>query len=165
MNTKLVYRSEVLTKKSIKLVRVHSRVTFKNNGYTLVESMIALGVLIVTSFLVTLLFTHLQKQPQSVQSEETALFFSMIGKEIREAATVEVRNNALFISLPSGEMVSFTRYHSLIRKQVNGLGHEVWVQNIQDMKVEEIENQYVYVTLTDQDGKQARRSYRRIHHE
>ncbi len=115
--------------------------------------------------MITILLTHLQKQPQSLQSEETALFFSMIGKEIREAGAVEIRNNALFITLSTGEVVSFTRYHSLIRKQVNGLGHEVWVQNIQEMKVEETEEHYVYVTLTDKEGKQAHRGFRKIGYE
>ncbi|MGA4719439.1 competence type IV pilus minor pilin ComGF [Fictibacillus nanhaiensis] len=146
-------------------MRVHSEIPANKNGYTLVESMIALGILIVITFMMTMLLTHLQKQPQSVQSEETALFFSMIGKEIREAATFEVRNNALFITLSTGEVISFARYHSLIRKQVNGLGHEVWVQNIQEMKVEEIEERYIYVTLTDKEGNQAHRGFRRIRHE
>nr|WP_269819594.1 ComGF family competence protein [Fictibacillus halophilus] len=115
--------------------------------------------------MITLLLTHLQKQPQSIQSEETALFFSMIGKEIREAAAVEVKNNALFITLSTGEVISFTRYHSLIRKQVDGLGHEVWVQNIQEMKVEEIQDSFVNVTLTDKEGNEARRGFRRMGHE
>nr|WP_255552632.1 ComGF family competence protein [Fictibacillus sp. 7GRE50] len=165
MNTKLVFRSEVLTKKSIPRVRVHYEITADKNGYTLVESIIALGVLIVTTLVISLLLTHLQKHPQSVQSEETALFFSMIGKEIREAATVEVKNNALFITLSTGEVISFTRYHSLIRKQVNGLGHEVWVQNIQEMKVEEINGSFINVTLNDKEGNQVRRGFRRIGYE
>lgn len=143
-------------------MQVHCRSTKDKNGYTLVESIIALSVIFVTAFVIALLLTHLQKHPQSVQSEEAALFFSMIGKEIREATTVEVKNNALFITLSTGEVISFTRYHSLIRKQVNGLGHEVWVQNIQEMKVEEIEGSFVKVTLTDKDGKQTRRGFRRI---
>jgi competence protein ComGF len=146
-------------------VRVHSEITADKNGYTLVESLIALGVLIVTALVISLLLTHLQKHPQSVQSEETALFFSMIGKEIREAATVEVKNNALFITLSTGEVISFTRYHSLIRKQVNGLGHEVWVQNIQEMKVEEINGSFINVTLNDKEGNQVRRGFRRIGYE
>lgn len=108
---------------------------YNNEGHTIIEAMISLVVLLVLASVISLLIAPLQKQPTSTQFEESGLFFSMLGKEVREGIAIEVKNNGLYITQPSGDVLSFTKYHSLIRKQVNGLGHEVWVQNIQGWRL------------------------------
>lgn len=86
----------------------------------------------------------------------------MLGKEVREGKSVEIRNNGLYITQTTGDVLSFTKYHSLIRKQVNGLGHEVWVQNIQEMLIEKQSDTSLKVTVIDTKGKELMRVFRRL---
>lgn len=132
------------------------------DGHSLIEAIIALGVLLVLASLIPLLLFPIQRHPPSILLEETALFFSMLGKEVREGKSIEVRNNGLYITQTAGDELSFTKYHSLIRKQVNGLGHEVWVQNVQDMVVTYTSDKFIKITLRDAQGKEFIRVFRRL---
>jgi competence protein ComGF len=73
-----------------------------------------------------------------------------------------VNNNSLYITLTNGNVLSFSRYHSLIRKQVNGLGHEVWVQNISEMVLKKHSDVLLVVKLIDTQGNEYERFFRRI---
>ncbi|KZE66403.1 hypothetical protein AWM68_08570 [Fictibacillus phosphorivorans] len=137
------------------------RILYKE-GYTFVEAIIALGVLLVLASLVPLLLSPIQKQPPSIQLEEISVFLSMLGKEVREGRSIEVRNNGLYITQTTGDVISFTKYHSLIRKQVNGQGHEVWVQNIQELLIEKQSGTSFKVTVIDTKGKELMRVFRRF---
>lgn len=131
-------------------------------GHTFVEAIIALGVLLVLASLVPLVLSPIQKQPSSIQLEEISIFLSMLGKEVREGRSIEVRNNGLYITQTTGDVISFTKYHSLIRKQVNGLGHEVWVQDIQELLIEKQSGTSFKVTVIDTKGKELMRVFRRL---
>jgi competence protein ComGF len=126
------------------------------------EAFIALTVILMLSSLIPLLFIPIQKQPPNPQLEETSLFFSMLGKEIREGKSIEVNNNSLYVTHTNGNVLSFSRYHSLIRKQVNGLGHEVWVQNISEMVLKKHSDVLLVVKLIDTQGNEYERFFRRI---
>lgn len=135
---------------------------FNKEGHTIIEAIISLVVLLVLASVISLLIPPLQKQPTSTQFEESELFFSMLGKEVREGIAIEVKNNGLYIMQPSGDVLSITKYHSLIRKQVNGLGHEVWVQNIQEMEIDSLSETSLRVRLRDNKGKEYMRVFRRL---
>jgi competence protein ComGF len=149
-------------KKCTKYVQATINYAESKNGHTLIEAIIALAVLLMLSSLIPLLFIPIQKQPPISQFEETSLFFSMLGKEIREGKAIEVNNNSLYITLSNGTVLSFSKYHSLIRKQVNGLGHEVWVQNIREWVLEKHSDVLFAVKIIDTKGHEYRRFFRRI---
>ncbi|MBY6035520.1 prepilin-type N-terminal cleavage/methylation domain-containing protein [Fictibacillus nanhaiensis] len=130
-------------------------------GYTLIEVVIALGVLLMIASLLPSFLIPIQKQPPLSQLEETSLFFSMLGKEIREGKLLEVNNNILFITDSNGDVKSFSKYHTLIRKQVNGLGHEVWLQNINSIKLEKQSDLLLAIQIIDKDGHEYKRLFRR----
>ena len=132
------------------------------SGYTLLEVIIALGVMLMLTSLIPLLLIPIQKAPTFSQLEDTILFFSMLGKEIREASSIEIRNNQLFIAEDDGNVTSFSKYHSLIRKQINGLGHEVWLQNIRSLEVKSLSEDFIEVEIKDSFDRQYDRVFRRI---
>jgi competence protein ComGF len=68
----------------------------------------------------------------------------------------------LYITLSNGNVLSFSKYHSLIRKQVNGLGHEVWMQNIREMVLEKHSDVLFTVKIIDTKGNEYQRFFRRI---
>lgn len=162
MSMKSVLHLWEITKKSIRHVQAIIKYAISQKGYSLMEAFIALTVLLMLSSLIPLLFIPIQKQPPNPQMEETSLFFSMLGKEIREGKSIEVNNNSLYVTLTNGNVLSFSRYHSLIRKQVNGLGHEVWVQNISEMILKKHSDALIAVKLIDTQGKEYERYFRRI---
>ncbi|MFG6494207.1 ComGF family competence protein [Fictibacillus sp. UD] len=159
---KYVLRLMVLTIKSTQPVQVLTKRILHKDGHTFVEAIISLGVMLILASLVPLLLSPIQKHPPSIQLEETSVFLSMLGKEVREGKSVEIRNNGLYITQTTGDVLSFTKYHSLIRKQVNGLGHEVWVQNIQEMLIEKQSDTSLKVTVIDTKGKELMRVFRRL---
>jgi competence protein ComGF len=162
MNMKSVLHLRELIKKSIRHVQAFIKYADSQKGYSLMEAFIALTVLLMLSSLIPLLFIPIQKQPPNPQLEETSLFFSMLGKEIREGKSIEVNSNSLYVTLTNGNVLSFSRYHSLIRKQVNGLGHEVWVQNISEMVLKKHSDVLLAVKLIDRQGNEYERFFRRI---
>lgn len=162
MSMKSVLHLRELTKKSIGHVQAIIKYADSQKGYSLMEAFIALSVLLMLTSLIPLLFIPIQKHPPNPQLEETSLFFSMLGKEIREGKSIEVNNNSLYITLTNGNVLSFSRYHSLIRKQVNGLGHEVWVQNISEMVLKKHSDVLLAVKLIDTQGNEYERFFRRI---
>jgi competence protein ComGF len=149
-------------KKDMKHVHTINKCLQGNTGHTLVEVIIALAVIVMITSLFPLLLIPIQKHPPITQLEETSLFFSMIGKEIREAKAIEVNNNTLYITNANQDVISFSKYHSLIRKQVNGLGHEVWVQNVHSIVMEMAKDILLTVTITNNDGLKMQRVFRRI---
>lgn len=162
MSMRSVLNLRELTKKSIRHVQAIIKYADSQKGYSLMEAFIALTVLLMLSSLIPLLFIPIQKQPPNPQLEETSLFFSMLGKEIREGKSVEMNNNSLYVTLTNGNVLSFSRYHSLVRKQVNGLGHEVWVQNISEMVLKKHSDVLFAVKLIDTQGNEYERYFRRI---
>ncbi|MCM3716790.1 ComGF family competence protein [Fictibacillus phosphorivorans] len=151
-----------LTEKSIRRVQAIIKYADSQKGYSLMEAFIALTVLLMLSSLIPLLFVPIQKKPSVPQMEETSLFFSMLGKEIREGKFFDVNNHSLFITLSNGDVAEFSKYHSLVRKQVNGLGHEVWVQNIRQMILKKHSNELLTVKLIDTQGNEYERYFWRI---
>jgi competence protein ComGF len=162
MNIKSVFSFKLQIRKNIQFVRAITRYTVSQSGTTLIETIIALTVLLLLSSLLPLLFIPIQKQPAISQLEETSLFFSMLGKEIREGEIIEVNNDSLFITHSDGNVISFSKYHSLIRKQVNGLGHEVWVQNISELVLEIQSDVLLTVKIIDDKGHVYQRLFRRV---
>jgi competence protein ComGF len=162
MSMRSVFDSKLRIKKSTQHVQAIIKNADSEKGHSLMEALIALTALLMLSSLIPLLFLPIQKQPPRSQMEETLLFFSMLGKEIREGKKIEVSNSSLNITLSNGNVVSFSKYHSLIRKQVNGLGHEVWVQNISDMVLKKHSDVLLEVKLVDTQGRVYQRSFRRI---
>jgi competence protein ComGF len=134
----------------------------KSEAFSLIEVIIALSVLLLLTSLIPLLFTPLQKNPSPSQFEDTSLFFAMLGKEIREASSLTIENNSLFLTRSNDDVVSFSKYRTLIRKQLNGLGHEVWLQNIAGMVVEMRDDGLIEVTLTDTDGHHYQHAFWRM---
>jgi competence protein ComGF len=147
------------TTKSVRATHFNFRT---QEGFTLIETIIALAVLVMLSSLVPLLLAPIQKHPPSSQLEETALFFSMLGKEFREGSSFQITNNVLFIKKTGGDEISFSRYRTLIRKQINGMGHEVWLQEIQLFTPFKHSDKLLEIKIIDSEGNEYNRSFQRI---
>jgi competence protein ComGF len=155
-------RSQPLINESTKPVQAHINQICKEEGHTLIEALMALSVMVLLAYIISFSLIPIQEKPISAQFEETNLFFTMLGKEVREGVSIEVRNNMLYITHSNGDVISFSKYHNLVRKQVNGLGHEIWVQNIREMQMNKHSDLILTVVLIDFEGNEFKRFFRRL---
>jgi competence protein ComGF len=109
----------------------------RTGGFTLLEMLIVLlGVLLVLSFLPALLDVRwLQKEPlQRFNRLEWHVFLQQLKSEVRESAQLETNGTTLYAYKRNGEKVSFERYGTIIRRRVNGQGHETVLQAVADVR-------------------------------
>jgi competence protein ComGF len=100
-------------------------------GFTLIEALIAfsIGCTLLTFFPIVINMFYEQKKAE-LNEKEVELFFTQAGKEIREAITLNETWRKLEIIKQDGKKVTYERYGTLIRRQVNEKGHEVMLQNV-----------------------------------
>jgi competence protein ComGF len=126
-----------------------------NRGFTLVEMLVTLsGFLLIVSLLPLLLNIDWMKVNQSerFQRLEWQLFIQQVTSEIREAKEIEVNNQTLYLYKFTGEKVSFEKYGYLIRRRVNGQGHEILLQYISDVQYQ-LEVNGIRIKVMTERGK------------
>jgi competence protein ComGF len=104
----------------------------KDEGFTLLESLIALFciMMIVILFLQTATSLRLLIMPnQSFHLQEWELFLNQLKKEVHNSTSITVQNNKLNM-ISENNLILIENYNDKIRRRVNGQGHEVMLQNI-----------------------------------
>jgi competence protein ComGF len=128
----------------------------QNSGFTLVEMLITLsGLLIIVSFMPMLLNIQWIKEHQSERFNrlEWQVFARQITSEVREAREVEIKQSAIYLYKFNGEKVSFEKYGNLIRRRVNGQGHEILLQSISAVQYK-MEHDGIRVKVRTEQGKE-----------
>jgi competence protein ComGF len=140
-------------------MRIKAR--WNEKGITLIELIISLAIILAIAALVPLLIkaiTFAGKESKGTTIEETEMFFTDIGKEIRVAKEVGVSQQQLVLKAKNGDILVFSFYQGRIRKQVNGTGHEIWLQNTASFTAEN-NGRWIILKIVDFAGKKAERSY------
>jgi competence protein ComGF len=128
----------------------------QNRGFTLVEVLITLSsLLFIVSFMPMLLNIDWIKKQQSERFSrlEWSVFARQIASEVREARELEVKQSTLYLYKFTGETVSFEKYGNLLRRRVNGQGHEILLQFISNVQYK-IEHNGITVKVTSDQGKE-----------
>lgn len=117
---------------------------FKTNqkGFTLLEVMTALVIvtLIITAFTHSYAVWRQVDTTVNNPSEQELLLFQLQMKRLFEMETdyaVSSRSSFNTWSDKHNDIISYAQYQSLIRRQVNQLGHEVLMQRITHFRVHE----------------------------
>lgn len=115
--------------------------TFHKNGqgFTLIELLIGLTIF---STILLLLPSVFKLVDLNSQTDEMAVrqFFHFATDEIQVSAGRSINNNRIQLITSNNNTVTISHYNQLIRRQVNGTGHEVLVRNITEFKVEPTQN-------------------------
>ncbi|MBK5442531.1 competence type IV pilus minor pilin ComGF [Peribacillus sp. TH24] len=126
----------------------------KNDGFTIIEMLFSLMILMTTSIFILQLFSIIHTQLESkdkLHPKEWEIFTMQMQQEVRGAKSQDVIENKLY--LLSGDQLSFIeQYEDKLRRRVNGKGHEVILQNISKFKVEKDGNVIVLKNITDKAG-------------
>ncbi|MGE7182927.1 competence type IV pilus minor pilin ComGF [Peribacillus sp. NPDC006672] len=137
----------------------------KNDGFTMIEMLFSLMILMTTSLFVLQLFSIIHTQMGSVDKlhpKEWEVFTMQMKQEVRSSKDQDVMGNKLY--LLSGEQLSaFEQYEDKVRRQVNGMGHEVILQNISEFRVEK-DGGVIVINITDKAGTTFSRRFHPFFH-
>ncbi|PPA71397.1 competence type IV pilus minor pilin ComGF [Jeotgalibacillus proteolyticus] len=112
---------------------LHKPVCKMSNGFTLIEVMICLAALTIIAALMPLIFTSLFKMNENLEysiHEEWDLFSIQFRNEVKLHQTLRVEPQRLTLTSPEGNLIVFSLYGSLLRRQVNGAGHEIYLTSL-----------------------------------
>ena len=123
------------------------------NGFTLLEVLISFSiVLIIISFLTPFLQIIGENKSVGLNKYEWEVFKQQAAIEVRAASEMTISLNSLTLTGLAGEKISYERYQDIIRRRVNGTGHEIMVQRIASVKYEPIVNG-VLISIVDHTGQ------------
>ncbi|MFP7171023.1 competence type IV pilus minor pilin ComGF [Terribacillus sp. 7520-G] len=107
--------------------------TSSDKGFTLLEALIALGILIlILSSIPPLLAPLVQNtEPESLSVRQALHFISM---EVHKGNFVRIEDDRLFIEDQQGRIAVFEQYKDMIRRRVNGKGHEIYLHHIEKLE-------------------------------
>jgi competence protein ComGF len=132
-----------------------------NRGFTLVEMLLAFSIFsLIVSFLPLMLPIIIDERPldERIQRLEWEVFISQIKKEIRMGQRVTVLNQRIQLEM-DGQIIIYEKYGSNLRRRVDGKGHEILIQKVEDFRFEKLVNG-ILVTITDTYGHQYREEIR-----
>lgn len=125
----------------------------KNDGFTMIELLFSLLILMTTSLFVLQLFSIIHTQMGSVDKlhpKEWEVFTMQMKQEVRSSKAQDVMGNKLYL-LSGEQLSSLEQYEDKIRRRVNGMGHEVILQNISEFRVEK-DGSVIVISITDKAG-------------
>ncbi|MGE7905505.1 competence type IV pilus minor pilin ComGF [Peribacillus sp. NPDC094092] len=125
----------------------------KNDGFTMIEMLFSLMILIATSLFVLQLFSIIHTQMGFVDKlhpKEWEVFTMQMKQEVRSSKDQDVMGNKLYL-LSAEQLSSFEQYEDKVRRRVNGMGHEVILQNISEFRVEK-DGGVIVINITDKAG-------------
>ncbi|MFD6439300.1 competence type IV pilus minor pilin ComGF [Peribacillus sp. NPDC060186] len=132
----------------------------KNDGFTIIEMLFSLMIVMTTSIFILQLFSIIHTQLESkdkLHPKEWEIFTMQMQQEVRGAKSQDVIENKLY--LLSGDQLSFIeQYEDKLRRRVNGKGHEVILQNISKFQVEKDGN-VIVLNITDNAGNNVIRRF------
>ncbi|MGG0412939.1 competence type IV pilus minor pilin ComGF [Peribacillus simplex] len=125
----------------------------KNDGFTMIEMLFSLMILMTTSLFVLQLFSIIHTQMGTVDKlhpKEWEVFTMQMKQEVRSSKVQDVMGNKLYL-LSGEQLSSFEQYEDKVRRRVNGMGHEVILQNISEFRVEK-DGSVIVIKITDKAG-------------
>ncbi|MGG4267457.1 competence type IV pilus minor pilin ComGF [Peribacillus simplex] len=125
----------------------------KNDGFTMVEMLFSLMILMTTSLFVLELFSTIHTQVRSIDKlhpKEWEVFTMQMQQEVRSSKVQDVIENKLYL-LSGEQLSSIEQYEDMVRRRVNSMGHEVILQNISEFQVEK-DGGVIILNITDKAG-------------
>ncbi|WP_081779331.1 ComGF family competence protein [Oceanobacillus picturae] len=123
----------------------------KSSGFTMIQSLLAISFLALSlPFLASLLKAAdipLHEQELSIQQ-----FFTFLQDDVKNATSFKLKDagKILELNLVGGSTTTLEKYGNLIRRRVNGTGHEVYLRNIASLRFEPAAYGFsIFVTMED----------------
>lgn len=118
--------------KSVKKNFAYTVIKANEKGFTLLSMLMTVALISLT---IPLLMSIIYVIPDPMNDETSSIyhFFYFLRDDLLFATNYSIDNNILFLELPSGEIATIEKYGSLIRRQVDRKGHEIYVRDVKDL--------------------------------
>lgn len=132
--------------------RSHACLDFLHNqrGFTLLSMLLTLAILFITVPFLEYV-TKTLNNPSNYTDLSFYQFFHFLRDDILRSNDFIIENQSLSLDATDGTTVSYQKYETIIRRQVDGTGHEVFLRNIRDLSFKKI-SYGVKVTITTMNG-------------
>lgn len=113
-----------------------------SNGFTLLEAILGLAAFCLMASLLPISIQVVNKVDQTeirLQAMEWEVFSSQVKKEIRMSKQISVLSNSISFK-KDADSILYEKYGTKLRRRVNGAGHEVLLQNVNNVQFEKINN-------------------------
>lgn len=126
--------------------------TRKNEfGFSFASLLFTITIVFTTLPFVAYLLEHISYNSHqeyiSVQQ-----FFNYVRDELIESKNYHVNKDTISYQLENDDVSTFSKYQNLIRRQVNKKGHEIYLRDIQHLKIESVKYG-VHLSITSIRGK------------
>lgn len=119
-------------------------------GFTFVEMLLSLSIMLLTIPFVVYFLSNLHVEDENHLSVEQ--FFVFIRNDVISAQNVTVDGNLLYLHLESGETAKIEQYNQIIRRQVDGQGHEIYLRDVALFKLK-VRNEGVRIFVETVEGE------------
>ncbi|PGZ91996.1 MULTISPECIES: competence type IV pilus minor pilin ComGF [unclassified Bacillus (in: firmicutes)] len=124
-------------------------------GFTLLETLFSLVLFLMIISISTSSIKSFVKRNYSYESVnrlELDNFIKEVQKEANKSISFTVHSELLLFEEFNQVSTSYRKYATIIRRQRLGLGHEIVLQNIRDIKFEQISERQILVKIIDLNG-------------
>ncbi|MEH7452206.1 competence type IV pilus minor pilin ComGF [Gottfriedia acidiceleris] len=124
-------------------------------GFTLLETLFSLVLFLMIISISTSSIKSFVKRNYSYESVnrlELDNFIKEVQKEANKSISFTVHSDLLLFEEFNQVTISYRKYATIIRRQRLGLGHEIVLQNIRDIKFEQISERQILIKVIDLNG-------------
>ncbi|WP_375379028.1 competence type IV pilus minor pilin ComGF [Listeria cossartiae] len=131
--------------KSVLRMNQQKNASYRNgsSAFTLLETILSITIILSISSLIPLFFECYNKTIQLSNIDQTTewqLFLIQTRLELEKASNIQVNGNTL--SFHNGkDLITYSKYNDLVRRQVNGRGHEPLLTKVKDYQLTKKEHQ------------------------
>lgn len=111
-----------------------------DRGFTMLEMLFSFSIFCMVASFLPLMFNimfHHQSIEGRLQEMEWGLFVNQLKKEIQASDYVNIVNGELTV-INGEDTTTFQKYQNMLRRRVNGKGHEVVLQNVKEISFQHI---------------------------
>ncbi|MGM0523093.1 MAG: competence type IV pilus minor pilin ComGF [Bacillota bacterium] len=120
-----------------------------NNGFTMIELLLTIQVTILTTILLSMLIPFM-KPPSSYHSFQVYQFLGSLEKEIQTSQHVHIDDHTLSLTSLNGDIITINQYQHVIRRQVNGRGHEILLRDVAAFTLTEKDQIQIIIKTTEE---------------
>ncbi|EAD5868226.1 competence protein ComGF [Listeria innocua] len=129
--------------KLIQLKNVHYKKS--TSAFTLLETILSITIVLSISSLIPLFFECYHKTIQLSNLDQTSewqLFLVQTRLELEKATNIQVHPEKLSFQV-NDNLVTYSKYNNILRRQVNGKGHEPLLHKVTNWQITNEENQLI----------------------
>ncbi|ELY0461620.1 competence protein ComGF [Listeria innocua] len=129
--------------KLIQLKNVHYKKS--TSAFTLLETILSITIVLSIISLIPLFFECYHKTIQLSNLDQTSewqLFLVQTRLELEKATNIQVHPEKLSFQV-NDNLVTYSKYNNILRRQVNGKGHEPLLHKVTNWQITNEENQLI----------------------